>query len=396
MEEKADAELVALARAGDKSAFGQLVERYRQMTERVTLSMIANRDIAQQLVQESILQAYLSLDHLRDPERFKSWLYGIVLNVCRSYVRTERAIPISWEAIADTLRIEALPLADVLPDPQATVEAQEIHHSVSAAIDALSPKNRAATELFYYQQLSVKKIAAALGISVSAVKGRLHKSRKQLRARLGPVYPERISTKQRRKTMIEVTVADVVERTWQDERSYIAVLLDNTEQRMLIIYIGSSEGQSIAVHFLQRRTERPLTYTLVNNILKALATDVKEVCIETLQENIFYATVTLCQGDTLHKVDARPSDAINLALRTGSPIFVSKEVMEEAGIQIPQDIWETRKPGKGLESIVQEWEHKREAWEQRRQKREMRPPPTEEEIAQKNLELVDLVFGTET
>jgi bifunctional DNase/RNase len=196
--------------------------------------------------------------------------------------------------------------------------------------------------------------------------------------------------------MIEVTVADVVERRWQDEQSYIVVLLDSTEHRMLIIYIGLCEGQSIAMRLLDRRTARPLTYTLMNNILKALETEVKEVRVETLKENIYYATVTLCRGDTLHEVDARPSDAINLALCTDSPIFVSKEVMEEAGIQIPQDIWETCKPGKGLESIVQEWERKREAWEQRRQKRETRPPPTEKEIEQKNLELVELVFGTET
>jgi len=71
MTNKADSELVALALAGDKDAFGQLIERYQHMVRRIALGMVAQEEIARELAQEALLQAYLSLDHLRDISRFK-------------------------------------------------------------------------------------------------------------------------------------------------------------------------------------------------------------------------------------------------------------------------------------------------------------------------------------
>ena len=90
MDQRIDTELVALARSGDKSAFGQLIERYQPMARRIAIGMVGNENIARELVQEALLQAYLSLNRLRDDERFKSWLYGIVLNVCRSHIRNQK------------------------------------------------------------------------------------------------------------------------------------------------------------------------------------------------------------------------------------------------------------------------------------------------------------------
>ena len=76
MDQIADAELVAQALGGNKEAFGQLVERHQQMVERIAKKMVTDEWIAHELAQEAILQAYLSLNHLRDASRFKSWLYG--------------------------------------------------------------------------------------------------------------------------------------------------------------------------------------------------------------------------------------------------------------------------------------------------------------------------------
>lgn len=90
-EEKTDLELVSLARSGDKQAFGHLIGRYQSMAKGIAMSMIKHEDLAQDLVQEAMLQAYLCLDRLRDDSRFGSWLYGIVLNVCRSHIRDRNA-----------------------------------------------------------------------------------------------------------------------------------------------------------------------------------------------------------------------------------------------------------------------------------------------------------------
>jgi len=81
MEERTDASLVALARCGDKQAFGELIERYQAMAHILTMRLVGNVDIAREMAQEAMLQAYLSLDHLRVDTRFKGWFYGIVLNV---------------------------------------------------------------------------------------------------------------------------------------------------------------------------------------------------------------------------------------------------------------------------------------------------------------------------
>lgn len=64
MTNKTDTELVVLARSGNKNAFGELIERYQQMVRRIALGMVGHEEIAQELAQEAILQAYLSLDHL--------------------------------------------------------------------------------------------------------------------------------------------------------------------------------------------------------------------------------------------------------------------------------------------------------------------------------------------
>ena len=114
MEKRTDAELVALARSGDRDAFGHLVERHQQMAKRIAMGMVPNEDIARELVQEAMLQAYLSLDHLRDDGRFKSWLYGITLNVCRSHIRDQKTVLFSLEALAGVAVLAAVVLFDVL------------------------------------------------------------------------------------------------------------------------------------------------------------------------------------------------------------------------------------------------------------------------------------------
>jgi DNA-directed RNA polymerase specialized sigma24 family protein len=106
IEQAADTELVKLARAGDKAAFGCLIERYQPMAKRIALSMVHNETIAKDLVQEAMLQAYLSLKNLRREQQFKSWLYGIVLNVCRSYLRDQQTNFFSWEAMQGGVQLE--------------------------------------------------------------------------------------------------------------------------------------------------------------------------------------------------------------------------------------------------------------------------------------------------
>lgn len=79
MYEQSDRALISLARQGNKAAFSRLVLRYQPMAKHLAKRAIGNEDLAEELVQDAMLQAYLSLEKLRDPRCFRSWLYGIVL-----------------------------------------------------------------------------------------------------------------------------------------------------------------------------------------------------------------------------------------------------------------------------------------------------------------------------
>ena len=98
---RGDADLTALARLGNKDAFGELAVRHQTMAERIALRIGAAPDMARELAQEAMIQAYVLLGRLRDDERFQSWLFGIVLNVCRSYLRTRRISHLSIEALPE-------------------------------------------------------------------------------------------------------------------------------------------------------------------------------------------------------------------------------------------------------------------------------------------------------
>jgi RNA polymerase sigma factor (sigma-70 family) len=341
VEEKTDIELVGLARNGDKNAFGLLVERYQAIAQRFAMRSVANSDCVQDIVQEAMLQAYLSLHSLRDPAVFKSWLLGIVLNVCRHYIRDRKTAFFSLEAMTGGLRLDAIPFTDVSSSPEQIAEEHELHDIMMDTINELEPADRKATLLLYYDQMSLQEIGDVLGISAGTVKVRLYRARQRLKASLLSKHPETISIEQRRKNMVKVIVADVVKQEIKNEKdqsyiNYVIILQDEAGQRGMPIWVGPFEGQSIAMGLGDLTTQRPLTFDFFAGLLKAIDTEIEEVRIETLKGDIFYAIVKIRCGKTSGEIDARPSDALALAVRTGSPVFVSEEVWKVAGVTIPK------------------------------------------------------------
>jgi RNA polymerase sigma factor (sigma-70 family) len=332
VEKQADAVLVARALAGDRAAFDALVDRYQSMAVRVALGVVANAETARELAQEAVLQAYLSLRHLRDPERFPSWLHGIVLNVCRSYLREERMEVLSWEELAGGSRGAPARLANPGPDPLALAVEREQRRRVLEAVNSLSPKQRDVTLLFYYEQWSLHEIAARLGISVVAVKGRLYQARRQIRERLLPIYAETLqmmSRERKRRVMVKVSIAGVFEEHLEGRgRRPNVILVDEASRRWLRIWIGHAEAMGIELGLTNPSLHRPLTFNFVASLLEAAGARLEEVRVEALRENTYYAVAKLCAGDTVRELDARPSDALALAAHTGSPVYVASDLLE--------------------------------------------------------------------
>ncbi len=114
--------------------------------------------------------------------------------------------------------------------------------------------------------------------------------------------------------------------------AYSLVLSEVDGARRLPIIIGAFEAQAIAFGLEQMRSPRPMTHDLLRDAFDALDATVTDVIIEELREGIFYAKIRYTRDGEDGILDARPSDAIALAVRTESPIFVSLAVMDEAGL----------------------------------------------------------------
>ena len=114
--------------------------------------------------------------------------------------------------------------------------------------------------------------------------------------------------------------------------AYVLILGDKNSQRKLPIVIGSAEAESIAVGIDRQHNGRPLTHDLFLRFAKEFEVEIKEVVINRFREGIYYAMLVCQQGSELTMVDARPSDAIAIAVRCGCDISAYETVMNEASI----------------------------------------------------------------
>jgi len=132
----------------------------------------------------------------------------------------------------------------------------------------------------------------------------------------------------------------------------IVILRDKDGQKVLPIWVGIFEANAIALQIENIATPRPMTHDLLRNVIQDLKASVQKVVVSDLQDNTFYALIYLSlNGDTL-AIDARPSDAIALALRTRAPIFVEDTVIDHAKtVDFSSDKNDTDRLQKWLESL---------------------------------------------
>jgi bifunctional DNase/RNase len=135
----------------------------------------------------------------------------------------------------------------------------------------------------------------------------------------------------------------------------IVILRDVESQLFLPIWIGVTEAQAIAARMEGMEPARPMTHDLLRSLMEQLGGTLERVVISDLKENTFFATLHLKQGGKSVAVDARPSDAIALALRTESPIFVLQAVLDQAqAVDLASRATDQEKLKKWLEEISPE------------------------------------------
>ncbi len=173
-----DAALVRRVRAGDAGAYADLVARYRDRLGRYALHMLGNREDAEEVLQDAFVRAYRSLARCDDPERFGAWLYGILVNRCRT--AGARAARRARRFVYDPAALESAPLSG----PEGRAEWDD---TVRWALARLPSESREAFLLKHVEELEYEDMARLTGAGVSALKMRVKRARELLQAMLKEV-----------------------------------------------------------------------------------------------------------------------------------------------------------------------------------------------------------------
>lgn len=136
--------------------------------------------------------------------------------------------------------------------------------------------------------------------------------------------------------MIEVEIDCIRVSLMSQQR--VVILKDLSNERYLPIWIGQFEAEAITIELQESEQKRPLTHDLLKNTIALVGGRVIHILINDLRNDVFYARIVIEIGDKTIEVDSRPSDALALAVRTKSPVFINEGVMSKAAITPDEDI----------------------------------------------------------
>lgn len=357
-DEAGDQKAVRRVLAGDRRAFAPLLVRYQASALGMCRRILGSSDVAaEDVVQEAALQAFLNLHSLREPRLFSAWLHSIAANLAYSALRVRR--PISVDPLAEGASLE-----DTAPRPEEVQAARELHDTVLAALRGLSDVNREAVIGYYLAGQSYAELAELLDVPESTIKGRLYKGRRQLEPTLAPVAREMFGKERKEDRMaiqdkVEVAVDEVIRIAGPDQGwsefpevarrmtapepgetppapAAVLIMRETAGERVMPIYVGLNEAFSIWLTITGAKSLRPITHDLMRQIMDATDLRVERTTVSRLSEDTFYAEISLRQHEKTYEADARPSDAIALAVRMNAPIYVAHEVFEEAALASKQ------------------------------------------------------------
>ena len=143
--------------------------------------------------------------------------------------------------------------------------------------------------------------------------------------------------------MLEMTIDSIRVSPMNYQR--VVILKEKDSDRYLPIWIGPAEADAIAVKLQDLSVPRPLTHDLLRTVIDTLGASVKHILVNDLQNDTFFAKISLQTNGTSQEIDCRPSDAVALAVRTQVPIFVEEAVLDKAGILLDKETGKPLVPG---------------------------------------------------
>jgi RNA polymerase sigma-70 factor (ECF subfamily) len=181
-----DADIVALAKQGREAAFRELVRRYERPVFSLIFRMVRDREIAEDLAQDTFIKILNNIDRYRPEFKLSSWLFKIANNVAIDYLRKRQLDTVSMEgsphaATATEIEATSFEIASQQESPLDEMEARELGSSIERAIAALRPEYRSCIMLRHVEGRSYEEIAAILDLPLGTVKTYIHRARHELR-----------------------------------------------------------------------------------------------------------------------------------------------------------------------------------------------------------------------
>jgi RNA polymerase sigma factor (sigma-70 family) len=292
------------------------------MARSVTSRLLRDETKTADVLQEATVAAYIGLPRLKSPERFGSWYTGIALNLARRSLQDVRAWPLADDVVD----------AAVGPDEQA--EAAELAKRVRDAVRQLPVGQREAVLAFYWQGLSHAETAIELGIRPGAVKARLHQARENLTHSLSDLFDhaeENMVSLADDDRFVDASVLEIRSLDVEDPRRrvHVVTLGERSGERRLVIFVGPAEGRAMVSILESVEFPRPMTYQLCVSLVEATDSTVSEVRLTGFANRTYLAEMILRTPGGTRQVDARPSDAMNVALIVGVPIRIAEPLFDK-------------------------------------------------------------------
>jgi RNA polymerase sigma-70 factor (ECF subfamily) len=176
------ADLIARARNGDQEAFRLIFDRYARPVLSFIYDLVGQRDLAEELAQETFVRAFKNLKQIRDDTKLSSWLFGISRNVALEAVRSRQKDYRNHDAAACLEIIEATQL-----NPDQDLLQKELNGAMNRALHSMNDEWRTIFVLKVLHQRSYQEIVEITGFSLAKVKTDLHRARLEMRRRMGPL-----------------------------------------------------------------------------------------------------------------------------------------------------------------------------------------------------------------
>src|SRR5687767_9196036 len=187
-----DADVVALAQQGREPAYRELIRRYERPVFSLVYRMVRDRELAEDLTQDTFIKVLTHIEKYRSEFKFSSWLFKIANNVAIDHLRRRQLDTISMEGsphatTSDLAEATSFELATQEESPLQEMEARELGSEIERAISQLRPEYRACILLRHVEDKSYEEIAATLDLPLGTVKTYIHRARHELRKLLGHV-----------------------------------------------------------------------------------------------------------------------------------------------------------------------------------------------------------------